>query len=228
MFPNIFRTLANTQPKQLPTISVNPQGLTKVKSVVTTQKTTYCKNYQHIANIPAFECLNKPTRIGEEMVLKTYEFEDKIVHSPFPVVVNWHAEWCDPCHQLTPALRDIILKSEFVCCATLECEENLELMYHFQIKRLPTLMAFWEGYLVKKMVGLVQEEDVEKLVTKLDHAYQKRTQISTIEEVHHLIASIQEDITVEKVHSHEEEEQCKEHLQELEHHKMESLGQKHY
>jgi len=218
MLPHIFRTLAQNQSrqivqnqtKQMPVhIHTNPGGL-QVKSVVSTQN----RNYSDGPKISAFDFLNRPTRLGD-MKLKSYEFEEKIVHSTFPVIVNWHAEWCEPCHALTPALKDIIMDTEFVCCATLECEENLELMYHFQVKRLPTLMAFWEGYLVKKFVGMVDIKDVEKLVTKLDKAYLKRTMITSMEEVNELVASLHEDTVEEIAHSIEEREHCKDHVKEI-------------
>jgi len=188
--------------------------LNNVHPGVTTQ-TAHCSE-EAAPKISAFDLLNKPTRVGD-MILKNYEFEDKIVHSTFPVIVNWHAEWCEPCHLLTPALKEIVLDTEHVCCATLEAEENLELMYHFQVKRLPTLMAFWEGYLVKKFVGSVDIKDVAKLVKKLDRAYAKRTLITSLAEVNDLVASIiSEDITTEEeIHSTEEEEHCKDHVREI-------------
>lgn len=49
------------------------------------------------------------------------------------MIVNFHAEWCDPCHILTPKLKELTDNSEEVDLAIIDVEENPELVHTFEV-----------------------------------------------------------------------------------------------
>lgn len=58
----------------------------------------------------------------------------QVINSRVPVIVNFHADWCDPCHILTPKLRAIADASEDLHLAIIDVEANPELVHTFEVK----------------------------------------------------------------------------------------------
>ncbi|XP_014247097.1 thioredoxin, mitochondrial [Cimex lectularius] len=95
------------------------------------------------------------------------EFLSKVMNSQIPVIVNFHAEWCDPCHILTPKLRALTDQSEEVNLAIVDVEANPELVHTFEVKAVPAVLAIRNGLVVDKFIGLVDATMIEKLVNRL-------------------------------------------------------------
>ena len=89
------------------------------------------------------------------------------MNSNVPVIVNFHADWCDPCKVLTPALRKLVEKTEGLDLAIVDVEQNAELVHTFEVKAVPAVVAIRHGRVVDKFIGLVEADMMEKLVSKL-------------------------------------------------------------
>jgi thioredoxin 1 len=83
-------------------------------------------------------------------------FADDVLAATRPVLVDFHAEWCGPCHALAPALEQIAEENagrvDFV---KLDVDRNPEITTQFGIRGLPTLMLFKAGQPVASQVGLL-------------------------------------------------------------------------
>lgn len=95
------------------------------------------------------------------------EFMDKVMNSPVPVIVNFHAEWCEPCHILTPKLEELIGTSDSINLATVDVEKNAELVHTFEVKAVPAVIAIRNGLVIDKFIGLVDKDMIDSLVQKL-------------------------------------------------------------
>lgn len=95
------------------------------------------------------------------------EFMEKVLNSQIPVIVNFHAEWCDPCHILTPKLKELTDNSEEVDLAIIDVEENPELVHTFEVKAVPAIIAIRNGLVVDKFIGLIDAAKIEGLMTRL-------------------------------------------------------------
>uniref|UniRef100_A0A182ILN9 Uncharacterized protein n=1 Tax=Anopheles atroparvus TaxID=41427 RepID=A0A182ILN9_ANOAO len=96
-----------------------------------------------------------------------YEFDQKVINSDNPVIVNFHAEWCDPCKILTPKMTELLEPSEEIDLAIVDVDDNAELVQTFEVKAVPAILAFRNGVVVDKFIGLVDANMIENLIGKL-------------------------------------------------------------
>ncbi len=81
-------------------------------------------------------------------------FADEVLNSDLPVLVDFWAEWCPPCHRLVPVLEE--LAGEFAGRARivkLDVDENPETSRAYGILSMPTLSVFRDGQRVSQVVG---------------------------------------------------------------------------
>ncbi|XP_014219802.1 thioredoxin, mitochondrial [Copidosoma floridanum] len=99
------------------------------------------------------------------------EFVDKVMNSDVPVIVNFHAEWCDPCKILTPKLEEMIGPMDDLNLAIVNVELNPELVHTFEVKAVPAVIAISNGLVVDKFIGLVEADMIDNLVKKLTNGH---------------------------------------------------------
>lgn len=95
------------------------------------------------------------------------EFVSKVMNNSVPVIVNFHAEWCDPCKILTPKLIELIGPMDKLDLAIVNLESNPELVHIFEVKAVPAIIAISSGLVVDKFVGLTDLDIIENLIQKL-------------------------------------------------------------
>lgn len=96
-----------------------------------------------------------------------YEFDQKVVNSDNPVIVNFHAEWCDPCKILTPKMTEMLEPLDDIDLAVVDVDSNIDLVNTFDVKAVPAILAFRNGVVVDKFIGLVDSGMIENLIKKL-------------------------------------------------------------
>jgi thioredoxin 1 len=86
--------------------------------------------------------------------LNTQNFEDLVLKSEKPVMVDFWAEWCGPCRIIAPMVeeisRDFEGRAEVLKC---DIDENHQLAEKFGIRNIPTILYFKNGKVVDKQVG---------------------------------------------------------------------------
>ncbi|MEM6906799.1 MAG: thioredoxin [Pseudomonadota bacterium] len=81
-------------------------------------------------------------------------FDEDVLKAKTPVVVDFWAEWCGPCKQISPALEQIAAEMEGkITIAKVNVDENPNTPSRFAVRNLPTLILFKDGELADKKVG---------------------------------------------------------------------------
>jgi thioredoxin 1 len=92
-------------------------------------------------------------------------FEQSVLASDKPVVVDFFAEWCGPCRLLTSMIEEMSKAFEGkVEICKINVDDNPEVSKQYSIRSIPTLLFFKNGELVDKHVGVITKVDLEKKI----------------------------------------------------------------
>ncbi len=90
-------------------------------------------------------------------------FEQEVLKSSEPVVVDFFAEWCGPCKAMAPALEEVAKEmAGRVKIAKIDVDANPDITTRYQIQAMPTLIIFKDGEIAGRHTGaLVQKSKLE-------------------------------------------------------------------
>ena len=92
-------------------------------------------------------------------------FEQSVIKSAQPVVVDFWAEWCGPCRMIAPALEEIAgAMGDKVKIVKLNVDENPGIASKYGIMSIPTLMIFKNGELASRQVGAAPKQKLEQWI----------------------------------------------------------------
>lgn len=85
-------------------------------------------------------------------------FEDEVLKSDLPVLVDFWAPWCGPCRMITPVIEELSAENgDSVKIGKLNVDENSQTAQTYQVSSIPTLIIFKGGTPVETFVGVQQK-----------------------------------------------------------------------
>lgn len=95
-------------------------------------------------------------------------FEDEVLKSTLPVLVDIWAPWCGPCRMIAPVVEKLAEKYDqrFKFCR-LNIDQNPQSATNYQVMSIPTLIFFKDGKMVDRVVGAVPERVLEPKIEAL-------------------------------------------------------------
>ena len=104
---------------------------------------------------------------GAVLEVTDADFEQNVLKSEQPVMVDFWAEWCRPCHMLAPTVAEIAQDFAGKLKVTkLNVDEAQNSAGRFNIRGIPTLLVFKDGQVVEQIVGAVPKDQITKALER--------------------------------------------------------------
>lgn len=88
------------------------------------------------------------------------DFEEVVLKSDKPVLVDFNATWCGPCRMLKPTLEELSTERSDVVVVGIDVDENRDLAEEYEVFSIPCLILFKDGAEADRSVGLVPKEQL--------------------------------------------------------------------
>ena len=91
-------------------------------------------------------------------------FEEEVLKSEKPVLVDFYADWCGPCKMLSPIVDQVAEENEDIKVVKVNVDDAQDLAMKYQVMSIPTLVVIKEGKEINRSVGLIDKNQVVNMI----------------------------------------------------------------
>ena len=100
-----------------------------------------------------------------ELKITAANFENEVLNSDKPVLLDFYADWCGPCKMLAPVVHEIAEENAGTLkVGKINVDEQMELAMRFQVSSIPMLVVFKNGKAVARSVGYRPKAEIAAMV----------------------------------------------------------------
>ena len=103
--------------------------------------------------------------MGEPIEVNESTWDDQVLNSELPVLVDFWAEWCGPCKMIAPSVHDLALEYDGkLNVAKLDVDSAPNIAMKYRVTSIPMLLFFKEGQPVDQIIGAVPKGALKKKI----------------------------------------------------------------
>ncbi len=103
--------------------------------------------------------------MGEPIEVSESTWDDEVINSELPVLVDFWAEWCGPCKMIAPAVHDLALEYDGkLNVAKLDVDSAPNIAMKYRVSSIPALIFFKDGQPVDQVIGAVPKGALKKKI----------------------------------------------------------------
>lgn len=91
-------------------------------------------------------------------------FEQEVLNSNIPVLIDFYADWCGPCKMLSPTVDEVASENDDIKVVKINVDESQEVAIKYQIMSIPTLVVIKNGKEVNRSVGVIDKEEILSMI----------------------------------------------------------------
>ncbi len=91
-------------------------------------------------------------------------FEEEVLKSDKPVLVDFYADWCGPCKMLSPIIESVAKENETIKVVKINVDNAQDLAIEYQVMSIPTVVVIKDGQEVNRSVGVVSKSEILEMV----------------------------------------------------------------
>lgn len=95
------------------------------------------------------------------------EFESEVLRDNGVVVVDFFANWCNPCKMIAPILDEVQNEMSNIKIVKVDIDENPSIAADYKVKNIPTIKFFKNGEEVDSKVGFTDKESLKQIINKI-------------------------------------------------------------
>jgi thioredoxin 1 len=103
-----------------------------------------------------------------EIKITQANFEEEVLKSEVPVLVDFYADWCGPCKMLAPIIGQLAEEFDGICkVGKCNIDDDITLAQKFRVMSVPTIIIFKNGEAVVTSVGVVSKNELKEKINQV-------------------------------------------------------------
>ncbi len=124
------------------------------------------KGIEYLQGEEKTNIINDNKEEGKMEVLKVNDntFEQEVLKSNIPVLVDFYADWCGPCKMLSPTVDEVAAENDDIKVVKVNVDESQDTAIKYQVMSIPTLVVIKNGNEVNRSVGVIDKSEILDMI----------------------------------------------------------------